>query len=118
MTIPSSWRSPAPSSTASTSTGAERCCSAGNRHEDPAEVMLRRAVRTVAVSVLLLAAAGCRGRHGPRSGPGPTSGAPGGLPLHRVADVVMPGPAGRFDYQDVDVEHRRLYVAHLGANRV
>ncbi len=30
----------------------------------------------------------------------------------------MPGPAVRFDYQDVDVDHRRLYVAHLGAGRV
>jgi DNA-binding beta-propeller fold protein YncE len=30
----------------------------------------------------------------------------------------MPGPAVRFDYQDVDTDHRRLYIAHLGANRV
>jgi DNA-binding beta-propeller fold protein YncE len=30
----------------------------------------------------------------------------------------MPGPAVRFDYQDVDADHRRLYIAHLGANRV
>jgi len=81
-------------------------------------VTLWRAVRTVAVSVVLLAAVGCRARHGPRPDPGPTSSAPGGLPLHRVADVPMPGPAVRFDYQDVDVDHRRLYVAHLGANQV
>jgi DNA-binding beta-propeller fold protein YncE len=30
----------------------------------------------------------------------------------------MPGPAVRFDYQDVDADARRLYVAHLGANDV
>jgi len=38
--------------------------------------------------------------------------------LHQVADVPIPGPAARFDYQDVDADHRRLYIAHLGANRV
>ena len=71
---------------------------------DPAAVT----ARAVAWSALLLAAAACGG-HGP---------ATGGLPLHPVADVLMPGPAVRFDYQDLDPAHRRLYVAHLGANRV
>ena len=36
------------------------------------------------------------------------------LPLSLVADLPLPGGASRFDYQAVDVEHRRLYIAHLG----
>jgi DNA-binding beta-propeller fold protein YncE len=31
-----------------------------------------------------------------------------------VADVPLPGHASRFDYQWVDADHRRLYIAHLG----
>ena len=38
----------------------------------------------------------------------------GALPLHQVADVVLPGHASRFDYQAIDPTSRRLYVAHLG----
>ncbi len=41
-----------------------------------------------------------------------------GLPLRFVRDIRLPGPAVRFDYQDVDGDARRLYVAHLGANEV
>jgi len=36
------------------------------------------------------------------------------LPLALVADVPLPGGATRFDYQWVDAERRRLYIAHLG----
>jgi DNA-binding beta-propeller fold protein YncE len=36
------------------------------------------------------------------------------LPLTKVADLPLPGGATRFDYQWVDAEHRRLYLAHLG----
>jgi len=36
------------------------------------------------------------------------------LPLTLVADVPLPGGATRFDYQWVDADRRRLYVAHLG----
>lgn len=63
--------------------------------------------------------------------PGPTVSLPGtsasassatsasdGLPLHQVAEVPLPGPPVRLDYQDIDVDHRRLYIAHLGASRV
>jgi DNA-binding beta-propeller fold protein YncE len=35
--------------------------------------------------------------------------------LHRVADIVVPGPAARFDYQSVDTAAGRLYVAHMNA---
>jgi hypothetical protein len=34
--------------------------------------------------------------------------------LSVVKDVALPGNASRFDYQWVDAEHRRLYIAHLG----
>lgn len=30
-----------------------------------------------------------------------------------VADVQMPGPAVRFDYQSMDAEHGRLYISHM-----
>ena len=39
---------------------------------------------------------------------------PAALPLSLVADLPLPGGASRFDYQSVDAEHRRLYIAHLG----
>ncbi len=40
------------------------------------------------------------------------------LPLRQVADIRLPGTASRFDYQDIDPEARRLYLAHLGASQV
>jgi YVTN family beta-propeller protein len=100
--------------------------------------VIRPALRLLAVWILVVLPA-C-GRSHPASPPGrspgsvaptpaaslpeasapvsPTGSAPSGLPLHTVADVPMPGPPVRFDYQDVDAEHRRLYIAHLGASRV
>jgi DNA-binding beta-propeller fold protein YncE len=30
----------------------------------------------------------------------------------------MPGPAVRFDYQSLDVEHGRLYISHMNANQL
>src|ERR1044072_209249 len=44
--------------------------------------------------------------------------AQGTLPLERVEDVPLPGGASRFDYQSMDSEGGRLYIAHLGANRL
>ena len=40
------------------------------------------------------------------------------LPLEKVADVPLAGSATRFDYQSVDENLGRLYIAHLGANRL
>ncbi|HJQ25267.1 MAG TPA: hypothetical protein VKA60_15210 [Blastocatellia bacterium] len=40
------------------------------------------------------------------------------LPLEPVADVPLPGGASRFDYQSMDSERGRLYIAHLGAGRL
>lgn len=76
----------------------------------------RKTFRRLVVAALVAALPACGG--GRAGSAGAPSTAPGGLPLHLVADVPLPGPAARFDYQDVDLEHRRLYVAHLGANRV
>jgi len=36
------------------------------------------------------------------------------LPLSLLADLRLPGGATRFDYQSVDADQRRLYIAHLG----
>ena len=58
----------------------------------------------------------------PTTGPPPpppqtvNEGSP--LPLEKVADVRLPGPSSRFDYQSIDAKRRRLFIAHLGAGRV
>ena len=39
-------------------------------------------------------------------------------PLQKVADVDMPGPAIRFDYQSLDASQGRLYLAHMNANQL
>lgn len=39
-------------------------------------------------------------------------------PLTQVADVPLPGPAVRFDYQSVDPTHHRLYIAHMNADHL
>src|SRR5215211_7918414 len=36
-------------------------------------------------------------------------------PLRVVADIALPGPAVRFDYQSVDAGAGRLYIAHMNA---
>ncbi len=38
--------------------------------------------------------------------------------LTRVADVPMPGPAVRFDYQSLDQKNGRLYIAHMNADQL
>ena len=38
--------------------------------------------------------------------------------LHLVADVPLPGPANRFDYQSIDLGARRLYISHMNAGRL
>jgi YVTN family beta-propeller protein len=40
------------------------------------------------------------------------------LGLELVADVPLPGGANRFDYQDVNPVNRRLYMAHMGSDKV
>ena len=43
---------------------------------------------------------------------------PESAPLKKVADVPLPGPAVRFDYQSLDVSHGRLYIAHMNADQL
>jgi len=38
--------------------------------------------------------------------------------LTKVADVPLPGPAVRFDYQSLDVPSGRLYIAHMNADQL
>jgi len=44
--------------------------------------------------------------------------APAPAPLRLVADVPLPGPAVRFDYQSLDVEGGRLYISHMNADQL
>ncbi len=43
---------------------------------------------------------------------------PESVPLRQVADVPLPGPAVRFDYQSLDASHGRLYIAHMNADQL
>lgn len=38
--------------------------------------------------------------------------------LKKIADVPLPGPAVRFDYQTLDADHGRLYIAHMNADQL
>src|SRR5260370_19456044 len=40
------------------------------------------------------------------------------VPLKKVADIPMPGPAVRFDYQSLDASRGRLYIAHMNADQL
>lgn len=44
--------------------------------------------------------------------PRPASG------LRPIAEIPLPGPANRFDYQSVDSAARRLYLSHMNAGRL
>lgn len=52
----------------------------------------------------------------PAAPPAPAN-APRGL-LRLVADIPLPGPANRFDYQSVDPAAGRLYISHMNAGRL
>lgn len=47
------------------------------------------------------------------SAAGPRSAA-----LVTVADIALPGPAVRFDYQSLDAQNGRLYIAHMNADQL
>jgi DNA-binding beta-propeller fold protein YncE len=38
--------------------------------------------------------------------------------LTKVADIPMPGPAVRFDYQSLDADSGRLYISHMNADQM
>lgn len=67
-----------------------------------------RAARQTTVACCLAA--------GPAACQGPPAGAPEtAAGLQRVAEIPLPGPAVRFDYQSVDTAAGRLYMAHMNA---
>lgn len=43
---------------------------------------------------------------------------PSRVPLTKIADIPLPGPAVRFDYQSLDISSGRLYIAHMNANQL
>lgn len=64
--------------------------------------------RSISITILVVAAilaAGCGG----------SSDHP---PVQLVRDVRLPGGTSRFDYQSVDEQRHRLYIAHLGASEI
>lgn len=44
--------------------------------------------------------------------------APQNAALVFVADIPLPGPAVRFDYQSLDAKNGRLYIAHMNADQL
>src|SRR2546427_2691514 len=44
------------------------------------------------------------------------TGSSGNLPLRTLSDVPLTGGATRLDYQSLDSDHGRLYIAHLGSD--
>ena len=38
--------------------------------------------------------------------------------MKQVAEVALPGPAVRFDYQSLDAKNGRLYLAHMNADQL
>jgi len=44
--------------------------------------------------------------------------APSAPVLRRVADIPLPGPAVRFDYQSIDTSAHRLYISHMNAGNL
>src|SRR5579864_1981761 len=71
----------------------------------------RRGVSHVGALATLLLILGCTTAATP-------SDNPESAPLKQVADVPLPGPAIRFDYQSLDPVHNRLYIAHMNADQL
>jgi len=46
------------------------------------------------------------------------SESPDQAPLTTVADIPLPGPAVRFDYQSIDAAQGRLYISHMNADQL
>src|SRR5216110_616729 len=44
------------------------------------------------------------------------SASPGNLPLRSLSNVPLTGGATRLDYQSIDSDNGRLYIAHLGSD--
>lgn len=76
----------------------------------------RRLASLVSIAAVLAACVGCdrsSSRSHSSSPSSAPSSSPSAFPLALVADVPLPGGSTRFDYQDLDVEHGHLVVAHM-----
>jgi YVTN family beta-propeller protein len=78
---------------------------------------------TLVVGLAMLALASCGTRALPGAAPAAlatsmTTSNGAGLPLQTIADISLPGGASRFDYESIDQERKRLFIAHLGASTV
>ena len=71
----------------------------------------RCGLRRVGALAVLVSILGCTAAVTP-------SDKPESAPLKQVADVPLPGPAVRFDYQSLDASHGRLYIAHMNADQL
>src|SRR5450755_3084324 len=71
----------------------------------------RRGLSHVGTLAILVSILGCTTAATP-------SDNPESAPLKQVADVPLPGPAVRFDYQSLDASHGRLYIAHMNPDQL
>jgi DNA-binding beta-propeller fold protein YncE len=77
---------------------------------------MRSGIAATIALVLLAACGNSRSAEVPQQR---TSAGQSGIPgLRVVADVPLPGPANRFDYQSIDPASGRLYISHMNAGRV
>ncbi len=70
--------------------------------------ILKQAIGAVALSFTIAASAVSS----------PAQRLPGNQVLKQVADIPLPGPAVRFDYQSLDAKNGRLYIAHMNADHL
>ena len=77
---------------------------------------LRNLARFGTISALLIGFS-CNAAS-PQNSKDSSKGQQAGAVLLEVADVPLPGPAVRFDYQSFDATHGRLYIAHMNADQL
>jgi len=78
------------------------------------EVAIRKPQRFLMLGAVL----GLLARVGSVTAPMPSEQGNPSAPLRVVADIPMPGPAVRFDYQSFDPTSGRLYIAHMNADQL
>src|SRR5712691_7207859 len=71
------------------------------------------AVPTVLLVFSMAYGSTSRSRAGPSAAPSAAQ-----AQLRTVADVQLPGDTSRWDYQSIDPQTHRLFIAHLGAGEV
>jgi DNA-binding beta-propeller fold protein YncE len=74
--------------------------------------------RTLGIAILVAVACVLSIRLSVGAFDGRTSDSNSFSPLTKVADVMLPGAAVRFDYQSLDPTQGRLYIAHMNANQL